>query len=345
VVHWLPGPPPGRILVTCALLGAANLLAWGWAWTLFSDTPILLGTALLAYTFGLRHAIDADHIAAIDNATRKLIETGRPAAATGLFFSLGHASVVVLASLGMALATAQLQSRLAPLMPWAGTLATGVSALFLFALALANTVVLVAIFRMFSALQRGEAPAELEIRRLLAKRGLLGRLLRGVFGLITRSWHMYLVGFLFGLGFDTATEIGVLGLSAAEASHGLPLAAIMVFPALFTAGMALVDTLDAMLMAGAYRWASAEPSRRLYYNLAVTLLSVVVAIAIGGVELLGLWAGDIDTARGTWRLVAYLNDHLAAIGASVIVAFAGSWAIAVLIWRARLVPRQSWPRA
>jgi len=325
-----------RLQVMCGLLVAANLVAWGWAWTAFAGNPVLLATAFLAYSFGLRHAVDADHIAAIDNATRKLIEAGRPAATTGLWFSLGHASVVVLASFGIATAAARLQESLAPLLPLANTLATGISALCLFALAIANTVVLVSICRLFRALRRGEAPAESELRRLLAKRGLLGRLLRGVFALIGRSRHMYLVGFLFGLGFDTATEIGVLGLSAAEASHGLPLAAIMVFPALFTAGMALVDTLDAVLMAGAYRWASVEPARKIYYNMTVTLASVVVAAAIGGIELLGLYSGE--AASGMWRLIGLLNDNFAAIGASIIALFAATWLIALLIWRSRAAP-------
>src|SRR6202035_746305 len=143
----------------------------------------------------------------------------------------------------------------------------------------------------FAALRRGEQPIEAELRRLLSQRGLLGRLLRGLFRLVSRSWHLYPLGFLFGLGFDTATEIGVLGVSAAQATHGLPIATIMVFPALFTAGMALVDTLDAVLMTGAYRWAAVEPLRKLYYNMAITLTSVVVAVAIGGLELIGLSTG------------------------------------------------------
>jgi high-affinity nickel-transport protein len=328
-------PRERRVWAICALLGSANVAAWGSAWAMFAGSPVLLATAALAYTFGLRHAVDADHIAAIDNATRKLIETGRPAATTGLWFSLGHASVVVLASLGLAVAAGSLQAQLTLLAPWASTLASGFSALCLFALALANTVVLIAILRLFSTIKRGDSLAEPELRRLLSKRGVLGRLLRGVFQLITRGWHMYLVGFLFGLGFDTATEIGVLALSADEASHGLPLAAIMVFPALFTVGMALIDSLDSMLMAGAYRWAAVEPSRKLYYNLAVTLMSVIVAAAIGGVELLGLYAGE---AAGGWRLLTAINDNFTAVGAAVMALFATTWLAAVVIWRVRGAP-------
>jgi nickel/cobalt transporter (NiCoT) family protein len=333
----LPGADR-RLWAMCAALGLANLAAWGWAWTVFAGNPVLLATALLAYTFGLRHAVDADHIAAIDNATRKLIETGRPAMTTGLYFSLGHATVVVLASLGIAAAAARLQGSLAPLLPWANALATGFSALCLFGLALANTVVLIAMVRVSAALRRSEAPAEAELQRLLAKRGLLGRLLRGVFGLIGRSWHMYLVGFLFGLGFDTATEIGVLALSAAEASHGLPLVAIMVFPALFAAGMALVDTLDAVLMAGAYRWASNEPARKVYYNLTVTATSVVIAAVIGAVELLGLYSNNLDAAGGVWRVVAVVNGNFAGLGTAIVAAFAATWLVAWLIWRTRAAP-------
>jgi high-affinity nickel-transport protein len=292
-----------------------------------------LGAAFTAWTLGFRHAFDADHIAAIDNATRKLIELDRPAAMTGLWFSLGHASVVVLASIAIAMAAADLRDRLASLLPWADALATGFSALCLFALAVANAVVLVAICRIFAATRRGGSAAEPELRRLLAKRGLLGRALRRVFGLITRSRQMYLIGLLFGLGFDTATEIGVLGMSAAEGSHGLPLSAILVFPGLFAAGMALVDTLDGIMMAGAYGWASANPVRRLSYNIAVTLVSVVVAVAIGGIELFGLYGGAEDGASGFWRLAGYFNDHSSAIGASVVALFGVSWFAAVLISR------------
>jgi high-affinity nickel-transport protein len=327
-----------RVWAMCTLLLGANIAAWGWAWAAFFGTPVLLATAFLAYTFGLRHAVDADHIAAIDNATRKLIEIDRPATAIGLYFSLGHASVVVLASLGIATVAGRLQESLTPMMPLANTLATGFSALCLFALAVANTVVLLAIVPLFAASRHGKPPAEAELQRLLGKRGLLGRLLRGLFGLITRSWQMYPVGFLFGLGFDTATEIGVLGLSAAEASHGLPLSAIMVFPALFAAGMALVDTLDAVLMAGAYRWASIEPGRKFYYNIAVTLTSVVVAAAIGCLELLGLYADSHGGASAIWRQIGYLNDNSAVIGASVVGFFAVGWLAALLIWRMRAAP-------
>lgn len=321
-------------LALCAGLIAVNGAVWAWAWSEFHGNAALLGTALLAYVFGLRHAVDADHIAAIDNATRKLIEAGRPAIATGLFFSLGHATVVVLATLAIALTTAGLQASAASLKPLAGAFAAGISALSLFALALANCVVLVAVVRLLLAARDDDRPAAAGLAPLLARRGILGRLLRGLFRLISKSWHMYPLGFLFGLGFDTASEIGILAVSAAQASHGLPLAAVMVFPALFAAGMALVDTLDAVLMAGAYRWASVEPLRKLYYNAAITLISVVVAMAIGAVQLLALVGGGFGAAQ----LAGALNDHLAAIGSAIIVFFALTWVVSALIWRGRSAP-------
>ena len=318
----------------CALLVAANAAAWGWAWLCFGADPVLLGTAFLAYCFGLRHAFDADHIAAIDNATRKLIETRQEAGTTGLFFSLGHATVVVLAALAIAVATDRIQPRLASFAPVAGALSTGFSAVCLFALALANCVILFSIARLFKALRSGVQPVEAELRRLLSQRGLLGRLLRGLFRLISKSWHMYPLGFLFGLGFDTATEIAVLAVAATQASHGLPLPMIMAFPLLFTAGMMLIDTLNSLLMTGAYRWASVEPWRKLYYNSAITFLSVVVAVVVGAIELLGLLSGA-GTGKGFWPLIAELNDHLAAIGALIVALFVISWLISALAWRGR----------
>jgi high-affinity nickel-transport protein len=322
-----------RVSAMCGGLIIINAAAWLWAGMAFAGDPVLLGTAFLAYAFGLRHAVDADHIVAIDNATRKLIAAGQRATATGLFFSLGHATVVALAVLVIALASARLPTSLSTFGPLLGTIGTAVSAASLFALAVANTVILVAVCRLFLALRRGEQPVEAELTRLLAQRGLIGRLLRGLFRLIAKSWQMYPLGFLFGLGFDTATEIGLLAVSAAQAAKGLPLPAIMVFPALFTAGMALVDSLDGVMMAGAYRWAAAEPLRRLYYNLAVTSLSVVVAVAIGGIEVIGLIIGDAEPASAFWSLVAGLNNHFGALGAGIIALFAVAWLFSVLLSR------------
>jgi nickel/cobalt transporter (NiCoT) family protein len=323
-----------RVVLMCAGLVVANAAVWAWAAMSFAGEPVLLGTAFLAYAFGLRHAVDADHIAAIDNATRKLIEAGRPATGTGFFFSLGHASVVLLAVLAIALSAERLSARVASWGSFAATIGTVVSAVSLFALAVANTVILVAVWRLFAARKRGEQPGETELTRLLAQRGLLGRLLRGLFRLIGKSWHMFPLGFLFGLGFDTATEIGLLAVSAAQAAKGLPLPAIMVLPALFTAGMALVDSLDGLMMTGAYRWAAVEPYRKLYYNLSVTALSVAVAVAIGGIEVIGL-AANGGSGGGFGTAIAALNDHFGEIGAAVVALFALTWVASLLLWRRR----------
>src|SRR5580704_1374724 len=228
-----------RIVGIYTMLIAANLSAWAWALIAFAHQPILLGTALLAYSLGLRHALDADHIAAIDNVTRTLMQAGKRPVAVGFFFALGHSTIVVLASLGVAATTAALQSRFASFKDVGGLIGTSVSALFLFAVALANLVILGGVYRAFRGVRRGGLYVEADFDRLLAQRGLLARLFRPVFRLVTKSWHMYPLGFLFGLGFDTATEIAVLGISAAEASRGLSIWSIMVFPALFAAGMSL----------------------------------------------------------------------------------------------------------
>jgi high-affinity nickel-transport protein len=315
------------------LLVAANFAAWGWALYAFHDYPILLGTALLAYSFGLRHAVDADHIAAIDNVTRKLMQQGKRPVGVGLYFSLGHSTVVVLASAAIAATASALQGGLSGFKEVGGIIGTSVSALFLLAIAVANLVVLVGVYRTFQAARRGERVIDDDLNALLAQRGLLGRLFRPLFRLIGKSWHMYPLGFLFGLGFDTATEIGVLGISAAQASSGLPIWSILVFPALFTAGMALVDTTDSVLMLAAYGWAFVKPIRKLYYNMTITFVSVVVALVIGGIEALGLIADQLRLEGSFWKFVNVLNDNFGSLGYLIIGIFAVSWVASMLLYR------------
>ena len=317
------------------LLVAANLLAWFWALAAFRDHPVLLGTALLAYSFGARHAVDADHIAAIDNVTRKLMQQGERPVGVGFFFSLGHSSVVVLASAGIALAAVALQGRVAALRALGGVIGTSVSAAFLFLIALANLVVLVQLHRTFRRVKRGGPYVEADLDLLLAGRGLLARLFGRLFRLIGASWQMYPLGFLFGLGFDTATEIGLLGISAAEAARGLSLWSILIFPALFTAGMSLVDTSDGVLMLGAYGWAFMKPLRKLYYNLTITFVSVAAAVIVGGIEALGLIAEKLGLDGGFWRAVSALNEHSGSLGFLIIGVFVASWLISMLVYRWR----------
>jgi high-affinity nickel-transport protein len=307
-----------EILLLYCLLAAANLGAWGWAFLEFGRDPVLLGTAFLAYGFGLRHAVDADHIAAIDNVTRKLLAERRGALGVGLFFSLGHSTVVVAASIAVAFATGLYRLHADSFHRVSGVFGTVVSASFLFAIALANLVTFWSIFRHF---RRGRC--EDDIESPVTTGGILARLFRPIFAVVSRSWHMYPLGFLFGLGFDTATEIGLLGISAAEGVRGLSVGAMLVFPALFTAGMSLVDTTDSLLMLKAYGWASVNPFRKQYYNMAITLISALVALVVGVIEVLGL-------VGMPWHQV---EAHFGAIGSAIVAAFLILWAGAVLFDR------------
>jgi high-affinity nickel-transport protein len=322
-----------RLAAIYSGLIGANVLAWLWALIAFHDYPALVGTAFLAYAFGLRHAVDADHIAAIDNVTRKLMQEGKRPVSVGLFFSLGHSTVVVLASAAIALAASTLQDRFEALKLVGGTIGTSISATFLFVIAAANFMILRSVYRTFRDVRRGGTFVEEDVDRLLAQRGFLGRLFGPLFRIVSRSWHMYPLGVLFGLGFDTATEIGVLGISAAEASKGLPIWSIMVFPALFTAGMSLIDTSDGVLMLGAYGWAFTKPIRKLYYNLTITFVSVLVAVLIGGIEALGLIADRLNLDGPFWLFVGALNDHFGSLGYLIIAIFVASWLISVAVYR------------
>ena len=324
-----------RVAALFTALIAANLAAWAWAIAAFHDYPVLLGTALLAYSFGLRHAVDADHIAAIDNVTRKLLQTGKRSSAVGLYFSLGHSTVVVLASLLIALGAGALNARFSAIKDLGGVIGTSVSALFLFAIAFANLFILAGVYRTFQRVKAGGRLVEDDLDMLLAGCGFLGRLFRPLFGFIRSGWQMYPLGLLFGLGFDTATEIGVLGISAAQAAKGLSIASLLVFPVLFTVGMALVDTADSALMTRAYGWAFVKPIRKLYYNLTITAVSVLVALLVGSVEALGLIADKLDLHGGFWEWVSMLNDDFGVLGYVIIALFVMSWIVSMLVYRVK----------
>ena len=307
------------------IVGVANLGAWLWAWLAFHDRPFLLGTSLLAYGFGLRHAVDADHIAAIDNVTRKLMQEGKRPVAVGFFFSLGHSTVVILATAAVACTAGALQTEFSSFKEVGGVIGTSVSVFFLFLIALMNVAILVRTWRAFRRVQQGGEPNDTDFDLMLAP-GLVGRVFRPLFGIIRQSWHMYPLGFLFGLGFDTATEVALLGVSAAAASKGLSLTSVLVFPALFTAGMSLIDTTDGVLMLGAYGWAFVHPLRKLFYNLTITTISVVVAVVVGSIEALGFVADHAAMAGRFWEMVRDLNSHFGTLGYIVIGIFVFSWA-------------------
>ncbi len=324
-----------KVLGIYAGLLVFNLAAWLWAIIAFHHYPLLLGTSLLAYSFGLRHAVDADHIAAIDNVTRKLMQENKRPVAVGLMFSLGHSTVVVIGSVAIAAATLTLQHRIGAVREIGGVIGTLVSSLFLFAIALVNLSILRSVYHSFVRVRAGEPYVEEDFNLLLSGRGLLARLFRPIFKMIERSWHMYPLGVLFGLGFDTATEIGLLGLSAAEASKGLPLWSILVFPALFAAGMSLIDTTDNILMLCAYGWAFVKPVRKLYYNMTITCVSVIVALVVGGVEALGLLAEQLHLRGKFWDAVGRINGDFGTLGFFVVGLFAVSWIVSIVIYKWR----------
>ncbi len=330
-----PSGPGTKAAGIYAILLAANAGSWLWAWIAFADRPALLGTAFLAYLLGLRHAFDADHIAAIDNVVRKLIHQGKAPYAAGLFFSLGHSTIVVLASAAIALTAAAMQDRLEQVHQVGGMIGTVVSAFFLLAIGLANLVILRGTWLAFGRARRGERLAEEDLDMLLDGRGFFARIFRPLFNSVGRSWQMYPIGFLFGLGFDTATEIGLLGISTAQAAQGLSFATIMVFPALFTAGMTLLDTTDSVLMTRAYGWAFVDPLRKLWYNLTITVASVTVALFIGGVEALGLIGDRLGLAGGFWGMIGELNDNMANFGFAVVGIFVASWLVSAAVYRAK----------
>ncbi|WP_322032308.1 HoxN/HupN/NixA family nickel/cobalt transporter [Paraburkholderia sp. J76] len=319
-----------RLIPLYAALIAANLGAWAWALIAFRHYPLLLGTALLAYGFGLRHAVDADHIAAIDAVTRKLMQAGQRPLGVGLAFSLGHSTVVVAATLGIALTALSLHGRFEEFHALGSTVGTLVSATFLLLLAGVNLVILRDVWMRYRRAQQGDGAAPAP-----APAGLFSRALRPLFALVTKSWHMYPVGVLFGLGFDTATEIGLLAIAAAQAGRGLPIYSILVFPALFTAGMTLVDSTDNVLMVHAYGWAMDDPKRKLYYNASITFVSALVAIVIGGVEALGLIADKLGASGGAWTLIAGLNERFGELGYGIVAAFIACWIGSVLFHRWR----------
>jgi high-affinity nickel-transport protein len=333
------GRTRSRILGIYAILAAFNLAAWAWAILAFRHYPVLLGTALLAYGFGLRHAVDADHIAAIDNVTRKLMHEGKRPVAVGFLFSLGHSTIVVLGSIAIAGTALALQHHLDAARQVGGLIGTLVSSLFLFAIAIVNLIVLRSVYHAFLRVRRGERYVEEDFDLLLGSRGFLARLFRPIFRMIRSSWHMYPLGILFGLGFDTATEIGLLGISAAEASKGLSLWSILVFPALFAAGMSLIDTTDNILMLGAYGWAFVKPIRKLYYNLTITFVSVIVAFAVGGIEALGLMAGQLHLKGAFWSAVNRLNNNFGTLGYLIVALFALSWIASIAIYKWRHLDR------
>src|SRR6478736_2952785 len=309
-----------------AAIAVLHLVGWGLFLYYSSQYRPLVGLGLTAYLFGLRHAFDADHIAAIDNTTRKLLQRGKRPMGVGFFFSLGHSTIVFGLAAGLALAARTVNSEVPGFREYGGYIGASVSGTFLWIIGILNLIVLVDIIRIFREMRGGEYDKERLENRLL-QRGMMSRWFGRFFRLIDHSWQMYPLGVLFGLGFDTATEIGLLALAAGVAVHSVPFLAILSLPMLFAAGMCLMDTLDGVFMSHAYGWAFSNPVRKVYYNMTVTTLSVVVALAIGTVELLQVLAARLDVWSGLQAL------DLGLLGYALVGLFALTWLVSVGVWK------------
>ncbi len=330
-----------RLASMAAVIVALHLIGWFTVIVVVDPAHLSLGgktfgigVGLTAYTLGLRHAFDADHIAAIDNTTRKLMNDGQRPLSVGFFFSLGHSSVVfglaLLLALGLKAIFGPVKQNSSALHHYTGLIGTTVSGVFLYLIGFINIVILAGILRVFARMRRG-AYDEAELEEKLNNRGLLNRFFGRFTRSITKSWHMYPVGILFGLGFDTATEVALLVLAGTGAAAGLPWYAILCLPVLFTAGMCLLDTIDGSFMNFAYGWAFSNPVRKVYYNITITGLSVAVALLIGSVETLELLANQFGWTGKFWD--SFSGIDLNAIGLMIVGLFAATWVIALLVWR------------
>ena len=326
----------GAVVVALHVVGLTILIAVvaPHHYALGSSGAFTVGLGLTAYTLGMRHAFDADHISAIDNTTRKLMAGRQRPLSVGFFFSLGHSTIVFILSLlfavGLRALSGPVRNDGSALHGVTTLIGTGVSGGFLYLIAALNIVVLRGILRVFRDMRRGFFD-ESELERQLNSRGLVNRVYGRFTRLISRSWHMYPLGVLFGLGFDTATEVALLFLAAGAAGAGLPFYAILCLPILFAAGMSLLDTIDGTFMNLAYGWAFSQPVRKIFYNITITGLSVVIALIVGTTELLGLATHELGLRGSFWNWVAQININT--IGFVIVGVFVATWAIALLVWR------------
>jgi high-affinity nickel-transport protein len=331
--HANEGALRRRIVVVYVFLVALNVVAWSLALALFWNNPATLSLCLLAYGFGLRHAVDADHIAAIDNVTRKLMQENKRPVAVGFYFSLGHSTVVILMCIVVALGTDFVKTHFPEFQEIGGIIGMSVSATFLLVIAAINFVIFLEVFKAFRAARAGKVHSDDALQNLLDGRGLLARILRPLFKFVSKSWHLYPIGFLFGLGFDTATEIALLGIAATQAAQQVPLWSIMVFPLLFTAGMCLIDTTDGVVMVGAYGWAFVKPMRKLFYNMTITLISFLIALVIGSLEALSIIAARLKLEEGVWAYVKSLGENSGVLGYVIIGLLLVTWLASMIYYR------------
>jgi high-affinity nickel-transport protein len=331
-----------RSLLSMGLfIAALHVIGWGTLVAIVAPQHLSaggqvfgIGLGITAYTLGMRHAFDADHIAAIDNTTRKLMADGQRPLSVGFWFSLGHSSIVfglcVLLSIGVRALAGQVEDDGSSLQQATGIIGTAVSGTFLMILAFINLVVLNGIVKVFRRMRKGDFD-EAELEEHLNKRGFMNRILGGATKAVRKPWHMYPIGLLFGLGFDTATEISLLVLAGGAAAFQLPWYAILTLPILFAAGMSLLDTIDGSFMNFAYGWAFSKPVRKVYYNITITALSVAVALIIGAIELTSILADKTGIDSGPIRAIANLDMN--SVGYAIVALFVITWAVAIVLWK------------
>jgi high-affinity nickel-transport protein len=321
----------GKVIGMYGILIVFNLLLWGLTFLVSTHYALILGLGLAAFTLGLRHGVDADHIAAIDNVTRKLMQDGRRPVGVGLFFSLGHSTIVILLSATVAVIAGVVNTSLPQWKEVGGLIGTSVSAAFLYIIGIINLLVLVDIYSMFRRVTNGGTYSEESLEQFLAQRGMMNRFFGPMVRAIDKSWKMYPLGLLFGLGFDTASEVALLGIAATVGGSGMPVIYIMLLPMLFAAGMSLVDTTDSIMMLGAYGWAFVKPVRKLYYNMNITLVSVLIALVIGTAEFLSIIVAKFNLHGAFWGWVSNLDFET--IGYLIIGIFVISWAGSTLVYK------------
>jgi len=322
-----------RISAVFGFVGLFHLIGWGMFFLYAPRFPAMAGLGALAYGLGLRHAFDADHISAIDDTTRYLLQKGKRPLAVGFFFSLGHSTIVLIMTVALVIATKTVRLAMPNLQSYGSVIGATVSGVFLWLIGILNLLVLLDILHIWRQMKRGTYHQE-RLEELLAQRGLIRRVLGGrLQNLINHSWQMYPVGLLFGLGFDTASEIGLLALAAGVASQAVPTLAVTSLAILFASGMSLMDTADGVFMVKAYRWAFSSPLRKIYYNITTTSLSVAIALLNGTVELLQVLVGELNLHGWFFNALAALDFE--SLGYAIVALFVVGWALSVLIWKFR----------
>jgi nickel/cobalt transporter (NiCoT) family protein len=312
-------------------IAALHIVGWGLYLHYATDYPAIVGLGFVAYMFGLRHAFDADHIAAIDDTVRYLLQKGKKPLGIGFFFSLGHSTIVLCLSIGIAFAATAVQQKLPELRDIGGIVGAGVSGTFLWIIGILNLLVLLDILGVWKKLKTGTHDHR-HLEELLSQRGLINRLFGGrLQKLMNHSWQMYPLGLLFGLGFDTASEVGLLAMTAGASAGNLPIPAVLSLPILFAAGMTLMDTSDGVLMSKAYNWAFLNPLRKIFYNITTTSLSIVVALVIGTIELLQVLIGMLDLHGPFFDVVGGLDFGI--LGYVIVGLFLLAWAMSVAFWK------------